>query len=72
MARLAKKAKSLGITPEEYVLQLIEEDLALEQKAKTLTFAQIMGPDQDVDEALLDRLVDEARTRHHLKSRRKR
>jgi len=72
LAQLMKKAKLLGITPERYVQQLIEEDLALDQKAKSMTFTQIMGPGRDVDEAIFDRLVDEARTRHHAKSRRKR
>jgi len=72
MAQLASKAKRLGMSPERYVRQLIEEDLALDRKAKTTTFAQLMGPGRTVDEAILDRVVDEARTRHHNSSRRKR
>jgi hypothetical protein len=65
LAELTSRARSLGLTPEGYVRLLIEEDLALEQKARTTTFAKLMGPGRDVDEAELDRLVDGARTRHH-------
>jgi type II secretory pathway component PulL len=65
MAELMRKAKSLGMSPQRYVLQLIEEDLALDRKARTTTFAELMGPGREVDEQELDRLVDEARTRHH-------
>ena len=72
MAELTSKAKSLGMTPQRYVRFLIEEDLALDRKARTTTFAELMGPGRDVDEAELDRLVDEARTRHHKKSSGKR
>ena len=53
------------MTPQRYVRQLIDEDLALDQKARATTFAELMGPGRDVDERELDRLVDEARTRHH-------
>ena len=72
MAALAKKAKSLGMTPERYVQLLIQEDLALDRKARTTTFAALMGTGRQVDEAELDRLVDEARTRHHRTGRGKR
>lgn len=65
MAELASKAKSLGITPERYVRLLIEEDLALDRKARTTTFANLMGLGRDVDEGELDHIVDQARTRHH-------
>ena len=72
MAELTRKARSLGVTPQRYVQLLIEEDLALDRKARTSTFAQLMGPTRDVDEAELDRLVDQARTRHHRNNRGKR
>lgn len=67
MAKMASKAKSLGLTPERYVQRLIEQDLALDRKASNTTFAHLMGPGREVNEAELDRLVDEARTRHHRK-----
>lgn len=72
MAELTSKAESLGMTPERYVQQLIEQDLALDRKARTTTFAELMGPGREVDEGELDRLVDEARTRHHRKQNGKR
>jgi len=72
MAQLTSKARQMGMTPQRYVRQLIEEDLALDRKAKTMSFAQIMGPGRDVDEALLEKVVDAARTRHHSRTRRKR
>ncbi len=65
MAALARKAKSLGLTPQRYIRLLIEEDLALDRKARTTTFAELMGAGRSVDEEELDRLVDAARTRHH-------
>jgi hypothetical protein len=65
MAELTSKAKSLGMTPQRYIRSLIEEDLELDRKARATTFAELMAPGRDVDEAELNRLVDEARTRHH-------
>ena len=64
-AELTSKARSLGMTPQRYVRQLIDEDLALDQKARNTTFAELMGLGRDVDEQELDRLIKEARTRHH-------
>lgn len=72
MAELTSKAKSLGLTPERYVQLLIEKDLALDRKARSTTFAELMGSAREVDEAELDRLVDQARTRHHQNNRGKR
>ena len=72
MAALNRKARSLGVTPERYIQTLIEEDLALDRQARTTTFAELMGPGRAVDEAEMDRLVDDARTRHHKRTRGKR
>ncbi|HUO06778.1 MAG TPA: hypothetical protein VM008_00460 [Phycisphaerae bacterium] len=68
---LARKAKLFGLTPERYVKQLLEEDLAISHEARTKTFAQIMGRKQDIDEDELDRLVEQAKHSHHEKSSRK-
>ena len=65
MAELASKARRLGLTPQEYVKRLVEEDLAIDRAARTTTVADIVGPGRPIDEEELDRLVDEARTRHH-------
>ena len=72
IAQLTSKAKRLGMTPGRYIQSLIEQDLALDRRARTTTFAELMGPGREVDEAELDRIVDEARTRHHSKTRGKR
>jgi hypothetical protein len=63
-AALSSKAKRLGMTPERYLIHLPEEDLALDRKARTTTLAELLGPGREVDEAELDGLVEEARTRH--------
>jgi len=43
--------------------------IALE--AQTKSFADIAGPGLEVDGAELDRLVEDAKTRHYLRKRRK-
>jgi hypothetical protein len=66
---IKRRAQQLGVTEDSYVRQLIEEDLELERKARTMTFAEIAAPFQKafagVSDEELDRLVDEARTRHY-------
>jgi len=69
---LARKARRLGLTPEKYVKRLVEEDLAISHEARTKTFAEIMGPGQEVDEEELDRLVERAKTRHHERASKRR
>jgi hypothetical protein len=72
MNELAQNARRLGMTSEQYVKQLVEDDLAISRKARTTTFEQLLGPGRDVDEAELDRLVEAARNRHYQeKSKRK-
>jgi nucleoside-specific outer membrane channel protein Tsx len=72
MAELTSKANRLGITPEQYVRELVQEDLALDKKARTTTLSQLMGPGRDVDEVELDKVVNEVRKRYHGERRRKR
>jgi hypothetical protein len=72
MSRLTSKAKRLGMTPERYVRELVEEDLALDEKAESTSLREIMGPGREVDEVELDRLVDAARKAHHRRITRKR
>jgi glycerol-3-phosphate dehydrogenase len=71
MAELKSKARRMGLTSEEYLRELVQEDLALDRKARNTTFAEIMGPGQEVDEAELDALVEAARTRHYRRTSRK-
>jgi hypothetical protein len=72
MSDLADKAKRLGVTPARYVRELVRQDLALDRKAQATSLSQLMGPGREVDEAELDRAVDEARKRYHRKIARKR
>lgn len=71
MNQLATKARRLGTTPERYVRDLVTEDLALDRRAQMTSFAEIVGPGREVDEAELDRLVEAARVQHHRQSARK-
>ncbi|MEI8194664.1 MAG: hypothetical protein WCI73_02020 [Phycisphaerae bacterium] len=68
-ALLAAKAKRRGLTPESYAKELIQEGLALEQEARVTSFDQLLGPVRKgtgpVAPQELQRLVDQARTRHH-------
>ena len=59
------RAKRLGMTPQQYVKHLVEEDLAIERLAKTKTFKELLGPGEKVDEAELDRLVEDAREEYY-------
>ena len=68
---LARKAKDRGMSPAVYVKKLVEEDLAISEAARTKTFAEIMGPGKEVDEDEVDRLVEQAKVRHHEKMGRK-
>jgi hypothetical protein len=72
MAALANKAKRLGMTTERYVRALVEEDLALDERAQATDLAQLLGPGRAIDEAELGRLVEAARKRQHERASRKR
>jgi hypothetical protein len=72
MAQITRKAKRLGITPEQYLRDLVEQDLALDEKARTTTLAELLGPGREVDETELDALVEAARERHYRRIARKR
>jgi predicted urease superfamily metal-dependent hydrolase len=71
MAAIVERAKRLGMTPQRYIKHLVEEDLAVCQRAKTSTFESLLGPGSDEDEAEIDRHVEAARVRYSkLRSRR--
>ncbi len=72
ISQIADKARLLGVTPEQYIRDLVEDDLAFEQRARTTTLAELMGPGREIDETELGKAVDAARKRHHRKIRRKR
>jgi predicted DNA-binding protein len=76
MAELVKKARRLGVEPREYAKRLVEQALAFQREAETLSFAQIMAPVRDaagdVEDAEIIKLVETARSAHHGSRRRKR
>ena len=69
MSVLAAKAKCLGLSPAGYVKQLVEDDLAIEAKARSMSLARIMEPvrkafkESGMTEAELDAIVTAARSR---------
>jgi len=63
--KLIAGAKRLGMTPQGYLKHLVEEDLAVSDRAKSSSFEELLGPGRDVDESDLDRLVEEAKVSHH-------
>jgi hypothetical protein len=78
LVKLRQNAKALGISAEHYAKQLIEDGLSLEHKARTKTFDELLEPvrtgfrQRQMTEKKIDKLVDEARTRHHHRGSRKR
>jgi hypothetical protein len=71
MAAIVERAKRLGMTPQRYLSHLVEEDLAVSERAKTSSFEGLLGPGHPADEAEIDRLVENARTRYHRRISRK-
>jgi hypothetical protein len=69
MAQLVARAKDLGLPPEDYARQLVEDGLALQREAESMTIAEIMRPVRKaagaVDETEIVKLVEKARTDHH-------
>jgi hypothetical protein len=63
------------MTPQRYAKELIEEGLDLEREARSKSFDEILAPLREsagkVDEGELDGLVDRARARHRVATRRK-
>jgi hypothetical protein len=72
IARVAERASRLGMTTEDYLKYLVEEDLAISDEARTTSFGDLMGPGKEVDERELDRLVEAAKKKHHRRVTRKR
>jgi hypothetical protein len=69
MAQLIARAKNLGVPPEDYAIQLIEDGLALQREAESMTMAEIMQPVRQasgtVEEDEIVTLVEKARIHHH-------
>jgi predicted DNA-binding protein len=75
LAKLAAFAKSLGMTPQDYVREVIEDRLEWEELSRSMSTDQILAPFrkglQRINDADFDRLVDEARTEHYSRVNRK-
>ena len=65
-AAMIQRAKGLGMTPQRYLKHLVEEDLAISERAKSSSFKKLLGPGETTDEAEIDRFVEEAKTRYNL------
>jgi hypothetical protein len=69
MSLLVARAKRMGVPPEDYARQLVEEGLAFQREAEGKSFADIMGPVRkaagSVNEAEIVKLVEKARADHH-------
>ncbi len=70
MSELAAQATRLGMTPEQYVKNLVEENLSITREARAKTFAQIMASSREVDEVEIDKLVKESKARYHRRNKR--
>ncbi len=69
MARLRARAKRIGVAPEDYARQLLENALTLQHQAETMTAADILGPMRanasPVDEEEIVKLVEKVRSEHN-------
>lgn len=76
LSAMKRRAKELGLSPEDYVRQFIEEDLAIDKKARTTSLEELAAPYtkalQGLSEQEIDDLVDEARRSKPAKPRRSR
>ncbi len=74
MAQLVRRAWEIGVPPEDYAKQLVEDGLALQRQAEGMSFEEIMGPvrqaSMSVDEPEIVELVQKARSNYHLNARR--
>jgi hypothetical protein len=71
MTAVLERAKRLGMTPQRYLKHLVEEDLAVSERAKSSTFEELLGPGTAEDETEIDRFVEDARSRLHSRASRK-
>jgi hypothetical protein len=71
-AAVVERAKRLGMTPDRYIRHLVEEDLAVSERARSSSFKELLGPGKPADEAEVDRLVEDAKKRYHHRNPRKR
>ncbi len=65
LSMLRREAEREGLTPEEYVLDLIEERLAITERARTASWSELTKPFREalghLSESQIDAFVDRAR-----------
>jgi hypothetical protein len=67
-AAVIARAKRLGMAPQRYLRHLVEEDLAVSERARSSSFKELLGPGEPADEGEVDRLVEDAKTRYRRRS----
>jgi hypothetical protein len=74
MAQWVETARQMGVPPEDYAKELVEDGLALQRKAEGMSFAEIMAPVREsteaVDDAEIVKLVKKARADYSPEPRR--
>ena len=63
MAAVVERARHLGMTPTRYLRHLVEEDLAISERAISASFEELLGPGEATDETEVDALVEDAKVR---------
>ena len=65
ISAVKRRARDLGLTPQKYLRQLVEDDLAVSAKARSTSLDELAAPFReafaDVSEEELDRRVKAAR-----------
>jgi hypothetical protein len=69
VSAVKRRARGLGLTPQEYLQRLIEDDLAVSAKARSTSLAELAAPFREalagVSGRELDRRVKAARAARH-------
>lgn len=67
LAGLKRRAKESGVTPPQYLRELLQNDLEVERLARTMTFDELAAPFREamrgVSEEEIDEIVNAARAR---------
>lgn len=58
VSALKRKASRLGLSPENYIKQLIDDDLALDREASSRPFAELAAPFRKALGGLSERALD--------------
>ena len=65
LSELRRRAGMRGVTPEQYVKRLVDNDLAIDEDVKHTTIAELAAPIREVlghlSDSEIDSLVDNAR-----------